>query len=429
MLNILIAALLFQPFSMPPRTALENPATVTPVPKKLAKDYDKLWNRFLKARGKDDEKILKDAGKLLQKNPGFSQVLMISAYIDLYSNRVPEAEAKLEKVLGPDPKNKIALSYLADFAFAREDYSRSSDLYSRLMESDPTRTDVETRRQKALLLATEDLIRSASRAEMENRLAQAESLYQHALQIAPKEPSLHDRLGDLYARQKKYDPALSEFRKARDLGGASDDLDRRIAEVLATQGKTDEARAILESLKKAGGADAALEAKLSELEDIGRWGQDLSTFRKIQAEPELTRAELSALIVRYFPQVSDFRRTPAVMTDIQDSWARAEIQTVVGIGLIELLPNHTFQPSEPVTRGEFAKILARLSRLLRVPAPAAPPIPTADVGSSNALYRDVQLVLGIGLMNLDDSGSFNINDRVPGENAVRSIEKLLELSR
>src|SRR5438067_3638872 len=37
----------------------------------------------------------------------------------------------------------------------------------------------------------------------------------------------------------------------------------------------------------------------------------------------------------------------------QDSWASSEIQTVVGIGLIEPLPNHTFRPAAAITRAEF----------------------------------------------------------------------------
>lgn len=429
MLKPLIIALLFQAFAMPPRTAVPNPAQVTVVPQKQKKDYDKLWARFVKARDKDDPKIVNDAEKLLKKTPTLSALIVLEAYIDLYNNRVPAAEARFERVLGHDPKNRIALSYLAEFAFSRENYPRASALYTRLLEADPSRTDVETKRQKALLLATEALIQAASRAEMENRPVQAEAMYVQALAIAPREPSLHGRLGDLYARQKMYGKAVDEFKKEKEFGGLPEDVDRRLAEALANDGKTDEAREILENLKKSGARDAGLDARLEELEDIGRWGKDLPVFRTIQAAPEVTREQLSAMIVRYFPQVADFRGTPQVVTDIQDSWARPEIQTVMGVGLVEPFSNHTFQPLAPVTRGDVAKAMARLARLLMVPAPAAPAIPVTDVGASNALFRDVQQVLGFGLMSLDDSDSFNVSARISGEQAVGAFVKLLELSR
>jgi len=183
MIATFILTLLLQTFAMPPRNIVENPAVISPVPKKQQKDVDKLWQRFVK--GKEDAKVLKDADKLLKKNRDLLSLIVMEAYIDLYANRTTEAEARLREVLAVSPTNRIALSYLADFAFTRNDYSQASDLYSRLLEVDPSRNDVETKREKALLLATENLIRSADTAERENRAADAESLYRQAITIVP----------------------------------------------------------------------------------------------------------------------------------------------------------------------------------------------------------------------------------------------------
>src|SRR6185295_13136065 len=122
-------------------------------------------------------------------------------------------------------------------------------------------------------------------------------------------------------------------------------------------------------------------------------GQAIQRFREIAAASVLTREQTAALIVRYFPQVADFRRTSQIVTDIQDSWALPEIQIVVGIGLLDSRPNHSFEPSAPITRGELAHAFARLNRMLVTSASSGPPIPTADIGPNSALYRDVQLIL------------------------------------
>src|SRR5262249_34697347 len=148
------------------RFAAENPAAVTTIPKDLKKDYDKLWARFLS--GKDDPKIIKDVDKLLTKRKDFEPLLTLEAYLDLYANRRAEAERKLEIVLSRNPAHRIALSYLAELSFARQDYAKASELYTKLLEVDKTRTDVEPKRQKALLLATENLLHNASAAEQEN---------------------------------------------------------------------------------------------------------------------------------------------------------------------------------------------------------------------------------------------------------------------
>ncbi len=427
MIAVFIAGLLLQAAAIPPRAVAENPALLSPLPKNVEKDYDKLWLRF--RAGKDDAKLMKDADKLLKKNPTQVALIILESYLDIYNNRRSDGEAKLEKAYDIAPFNRIVLSYLSEFAFSRGEYARASDLYTRLLEVDPSRIDVEPKKQKALLVATENLIRNASDAEASDHFADAEFLYQQALRIAPREPSLHEKLGELFGKQKKWDQALIEFQKEREFSGSPAEADTRIAEALANLGRTEEARVILERLKRSGNMDNALEAKVAELTDIGRWGQDIKIFREIQEAPELSRAQAAAMLARYFPQIGEFRQTSQVITDVQGSWALPEILVTVGVGLFDLRPNHSFDPSAAITRVEFAAAAARLARLIRVAVPPAPPVPATDVGPSHTFYREVQVVLTLGLMEIDDSGTFNVNGTVSGESAVRAIEQLLALSR
>src|SRR5215831_1006577 len=199
MITLFFITLLLQISAAPPRSSLQNPAIANPVPAKVRKDYDKLWQRF--GKGKEDEKVLSDADKLLKKNPDVVSLIILEAYIDWYAKRNAAAESKFEQILKASPGNRIALSYLSDAAFNRQDYRRAYDLYSKLLSADPSRTDVEPKLQKSLLLATQDLIVRAAAAEQAKRFEEAESLYSQALQLAPREPSLHQNLGELYGRQ------------------------------------------------------------------------------------------------------------------------------------------------------------------------------------------------------------------------------------
>src|SRR5262249_32783514 len=137
--------------------------------------------------------------------------------------------------------------------------------------------------------------------------------------------------------------------------------------------------------------------------------------------------QFAALLVRYFPQIAELPQNPQIVTDTQDSWADPEIQTIVRVGLIDPNPNHTFQPSSIVSRGEFARTLARLSGMLGLRASSGPPIPTVDLAPNTALYPDVQLVLGFGALTLDDAGQFNASGSVSGEQAVHAATRLLQL--
>lgn len=425
-MNLILTVLLLQSLLLPPRTAIENPAAVFPVPQKIRKDYDKLWTRFV--TGKEDAKLSKDLDKLLQKQKDLAAAVTISAYIDLYKGNDSAAVPKFRQILSINPNDSIALYYLGELAFASLDYAAANDFYSRLLAIDKTRIDIEAKREKALLLATDNLLRNAAQAEQENHLADAEQLYRRALEMAPREPALNGRLAELLAKEKKWEEALAHYRTQIEIAGRNSEIEKNLAEALMNLGRTEEAREVLERLRNEGTLDEDLESKVNELEDLGRWGSEIDFYRDIKSASSITREQLAAIIVRYFPQVPEFPQNPQIITDIQDSWARPEIQVSVGTGLIDSFPNHTFQPSNPVTRGLFALSMSRLIRLVGVSPDDAPAGPTPDVTLDDALYRDVQLVLASGLMDLEDSGSFDVSGEVSGEDAVRAVERLLRLS-
>jgi hypothetical protein len=196
-------------------------------------------------------------------------------------------------------------------------------------------------------------------------------------------------------------------------------------------GRTEEARAVLVRLRDSGTRDMELEAQVEELEDLGRWGKDIEYFQSIETTDSLTREQLAAIIIRYFPQVTEFQQDPQILTDIQNSWASPEIRAVVGVGLIDAFPNHTFQPTGQIHRADLVVSLARLYRLLGLSAESSglPPISVSGVAPGSGLYRDIQLVLGRRLLALDESGGFSIDARASGEDAIHGVERLLELLR
>jgi hypothetical protein len=169
------------------------------------------------------------------------------------------------------------------------------------------------------------------------------------------------------------------------------------------------------------------EVKRDDLEDLGRWGSEIEVFHQIRDTEAVTREQFATLIVRYFPQLTEFRQKPQIITDIQNSSARADIQHVVGTGLMEPFPNHDFEPLEGLSRGDLALAFARLSRLLGLSPDQIPSAPAPDVTPTNALYADIQLVLGYSIMTLEDSGSFNVSGHVSGRQAVSSAGRLLRI--
>jgi len=395
-MNTFLVALLFlqSALLLPPRTEVENPAAVSQVPAKLQKDYNKVWSRFL--TGQADSQLTKDLDLLIKKQNNFDPAMTIEGFLELYKGNDAGAAQKFEQAYIANSNNRIAVYYLAELAYAHKDYIRANTFYSILLSLDKTRTDVEEKKLKALLLATDDLVRSAARAETENRLSEAEEFYRRALAMAPKEPTLHLRFAALLARENKTDEAAME---------------RKIAEDLMPL--------------RAGNPPASTERRGDDLEDLGRWGSDIAVFRQIRNVPVVSREQVAAIIVKYFPQVVEHRQTPQIVTDIDMSWARTEIQTIVDVGLMDLLANHTFEPGAVMTRGDFATALARLIRMLGLSADSAAPVDTPDVAPTNTQYADIQLVLGFSLMSVQDSGNFDVSGDVSGREAVHAADRLL----
>src|SRR5262245_47449029 len=186
-MNGFLLTLLLQssPVTLPPRAAMENPAVLSQVPQKLKKDYDKMWNRFVS--GRDDAKLLKDLDKLLSKQKALTQGWTLQAYLYLHKGDEATARQRFTQALVISPGNRIALFYLAEIAYAHGDYARASALYAQLLSVSSNYPDIETKRQKALLLATDKLLQDAAAAEADGRLLDAEDFYRHALKQAPNE--------------------------------------------------------------------------------------------------------------------------------------------------------------------------------------------------------------------------------------------------
>jgi tetratricopeptide (TPR) repeat protein len=391
---LLIVFLLQAQIPLPGRTALENPSVRNPVPRQLQKDYDKLWKRFLS--GKEDARVLKDSEKLLKKNADAVAPLLLQSYVDIYAGRLADGERKLQSVLSRRPSEPIALFYLAEIAYAREDFVGATHFYTRLGRADPSGIGIDMKRQRALLLAMETLVQRARQASSENRLSEAERLYRQALELAPQEPLLR----------------------------------KQLAEVLSLQGKTDEAEQIANRALFSGeGEHAPRIARPPEPEwdDLTRWGTQIDHFHQLRASQAITREQLAALLARYFPQLTGVQRPHEVLTDVEDSWAQSSIQAVVAAGILDPMPTHAFQPTRTVSRGEFAEAVARLTRLLHLFPQETPPISPLDVVPGSTLYRELQPVLGFGLLSLDNAGNFDVSAPVGGEEAVNIAEKLLRL--
>ncbi len=137
----------------------------------------------------------------------------------------------------------------------------------------------------------------------------------------------------------------------------------------------------------------------------------------------MSRAELAALLCI---NVTALARLPAgepkVAVDISGSWARNHIARVLALDVMDLFPNHTFQPGLPVRRGELARAASRGARPRRSAVPAGPA--PVDMAPANAAYDAAVRVVGAGLMELNADGAFEPGRPVTGREGLDVVEAL-----
>lgn len=78
------------------------------------------------------------------------------------------------------------------------------------------------------------------------------------------------------------------------------------------------------------------------------------------AETEISRAEFAKELYKTFIYVNN---KEVSLSDIQDSDAKDEIQTLVGAGVMSAYQDNTFRPDQPITRGEAVSALVKAAKL------------------------------------------------------------------
>ena len=157
-------------------------------------------------------------------------------------------------------------------------------------------------------------------------------------------------------------------------------------------------------------------------------------YRRIPESETITRGDLSALIgVRFGPLLDSVdTRSAVVVTDTRDHWAAPWIFAVTRAGVMEVYPNHTFQPEETVRRSDLARVVGQLLELIAQRQPAAAQrwqdrreIP--DVSATHLSYEAVSASVSSGVLPLFNDGTFQLSRSVTGGEAVAALDRLEKL--
>jgi parallel beta-helix repeat protein len=109
--------------------------------------------------------------------------------------------------------------------------------------------------------------------------------------------------------------------------------------------------------------------------------------------------------------------------DVQGHWAQAYIQALAGLGAIAGFPDGNFRPSDPVTRAQFAAIIAKAFS----PTPQKPNSDFVDVRQNYWAYQVIQTAYRGTFLSGYPDRTFRPEERIPRVQVLVSLASGLNL--
>jgi tetratricopeptide (TPR) repeat protein len=421
------------PVASPPAGGQRYPDYVYPAPPDKLGDartrtrHQSAWSRLQMGdlRGADGA-----FASLVSQQASFYPAAAGLGYTLLAEGKVKEATGRFDAALRQAPKYAPALAGRAEARLAAGQRDEAIEGFEAALAADRSLADLRRRIDALKFDRVQDRIVQARRAADAGRLDDARDAYAAALAASPDSAFLYRDLGLVELRRKNVAEAGRNIEKAIALDPSDAKAHAGLSDVFEARGDVDGAAAELE---KAYALDPspALKQRLDRLHERAQSSGLPPEYAGIQKAPQATRGDLAALIgVRLRLVLAAARtRTSGVATDVRGHWASRWIVEVIRAGVMDVFPNHTFQPHAVVRRADLAQAA---SRVLAISgrggaAPARGRVAISDVGPEHLSYADIAAAVSSGAMLLD-GGAFHPARVVSGREATETIQRLERLA-
>jgi tetratricopeptide (TPR) repeat protein len=383
------------------------------------RDLEKAWRRVLAGDGR----AVRDYQKILSRRPDLVAAETGLAFAQLRGGQVEAAAAAFDVTLAEQPDYVPALVGAGSTAFRRGDPDQALRLYQRALDRAPNDPVVRKRAASLKLQVTDRHMAAAEVALGSGDEETAAREYRSALDVAPEVAGMRLALADLQLARGDSREAVATLR-ADPSGDRQVKL--RLGAVLVGQGEYEDARTLYLEMLARDPSDAEVRQGWRTAQEGLDFQSQPEPYRHIASASRARRADLAALLaVNVTPLGRLPRSEPRLAVDISSSWAREHITTIIGLGVMDVYPNHTFQPRATVRRGDLARAVSRVLTRLGGRTRAGP-APT-DMRPSHLDHAAVVTVVGAGLMRLGPAGEFEPWRPVSGREAVDVVGALARL--
>lgn len=424
--------------ALPPAGAPRYPEYIIPaVPAQLgtagiAERHNFAWRWFQAGDLREAERSF---SSIVRQAPEFYPSETGLGYVALVRKDEKAALSHFDRAIVVNPRYAPALAGRGEALLALKQNEGALASFESALAADPELGPLKSRIELLRFQALRGYVDAAQKSAAAGRLADAREAYEHAIMASPQSAFLYRELATVERRDGNLTQAQARAEAAVEL----DPNDTRglivLGEVYEAQQEFGKA-VDMYSRALAIEPSEMVETRIDDLRAKAAFAAMPAEYRSIETSPTVSRAQLAALLgVRLDVLLKRAGRHDAVLiTDMRGSWAAPWIMSVARTGLMEVYPNHTFQPSALVRRGDLAEAASRVLSLIATDNPRlaaswrAARRKFTDLAPGHLSYPAASLAVEAGVMTTLEQGTFQLTRPVTGADAVAAVKKLEELS-
>ena len=389
---------------------------------------EEAWQNLRQGRG---DKAKKTISKLGAQN---SVYYMGLGYVSYVLNELQPAENFFKKALISYPDLALIHSGLAQIYLKTGRDDRAFAEFREILKKDPTHAWAKNQYETLKNRKTKEALKEGKTALDEGDSEKSKGAFLKALYYSPQSTESHLLLAEIYKKENKFQNALVHLKAA----SSNEPMDKKIlknyAEALYQSAQYSKSLEAYEKLLSLEPNNKEIKNLIESLKNKLGIFELPSRYNSIPSSESVSKEEIAALLAVKFKGIADeISGTPPIIIDISTSWASKFILQMTSIGILDIYPNHTFQPKKIVSRAEMAEILLRFINYLEKKGfkfiQQIPPdkIEISDVSSHNYYYQPIIQILSYNIMELSLDRSFNPDISLSGQEAIKLMDIILAL--
>ncbi|MCI0411415.1 tetratricopeptide repeat protein [bacterium] len=412
---------------VPPNAGLADPIRGTELAPNP--DYRAGYAEYLRG---NQEKARAKLFRVVQKSSDYYPAYLALGYSYLAENNIEYAESYIRKAIEINPDYAQAHFLLANVLEGQQKYTFALEELSEVARIDPDYPALGQAQNILKLKATEQYL-NKGRELAESNPEEALRYLKAAHNMAPEVPQIPVEIATILLKENNCREAADYLRIAIEKSPEDLAVKNQLADCLFQLQDYQQARILYEEIALQKPGDTAIQQRLDDVKKRIFIENLPVEYQSIPNSPEITRAQLAAYLAVNLETLQKYRsENQQIVVDIIQHWAQNYIQKVVSLGIMDVYPNRTFQPSQLVTKVELAKAASRILEIVELSGqkqfPVNPDLVIPDIPPGHLYYRLVARPLSSEVISLDADGRFHASRRVSGAEAMSVVNKLKALT-